>query len=37
MEFLRNPIKVVRDTPPYFWIIGIMAVAVDAWWDGWFN
>jgi hypothetical protein len=30
-------IKVVRETPSYFWILGFIAVAVDAWWDGWLN
>jgi hypothetical protein len=33
----RFTIKAVRETPSYFWIIGIIAIAVDAWWDGWFN
>lgn len=37
LGFVRKSIEAVRKAPPYYWVIGIMAVAVDAWWDSWFN
>jgi hypothetical protein len=37
VQVFTNAIKAVRETPSYFWAAGIIATAIDAWWDGWFK